>query len=613
MAANKVQITDVILRDAHQSLIATRMRTEDMLPACERLDNVGYWSLEAWGGATFDTCIRFLKEDPWERLKKLKAALPKTPIQMLLRGQNLLGYRHYGDDVVQAFVKKCADNGVEIFRIFDAMNDVRNLRTAIEATLAAGKHAEGTICYTTSPVHGIPQFVQMAREMEAMGCQTIAIKDMAGLLTPAVTGELVKALVGTLKVPVHLHSHSTSGLAAMCQWEAIQGGCHLIDTAISAFSEGTSHPPTESLVTALRGTRYDTGLDIDLLEDIGAYFREVRKKYHQFESEFTGLDTRVHVNQVPGGMISNLSNQLKEQNALHRMNDVLAEIPRVRADLGYPPLVTPTSQIVGTQAVLNVLTGQRYKNITSEVKLYLQGRYGQPPGKVDTDLRKLAIGKSEAITHRPADDLKNEMDRLRKEVGALAQSEEDVLTYAMFPEIGRGFLEGRAAGTLVPEELRPPLVQTVGAPCELAPTEFNVTMHGETYHIKIKGAGHKSAECRPFYVYVDGVPEEIMVETMEEVAPTAVAAATSEPRAAAKNSRRPKASKEGHVTSAMPGTIVDIMVKVGAKIKAGDPVLVIEAMKMENEVPAPTGGTVTAVHVKKGDSVNPDEALVEIS
>ncbi len=611
MAANKVQITDVILRDAHQSLIATRMRTEDMLPACAQLDSIGYWSLEAWGGATFDTCIRFLKEDPWERLKQLKAALPKTPIQMLLRGQNLLGYRHYADDVVHAFVKKAAADGVEVFRIFDAMNDVRNLRVAIEATLEAGKHAEGTLCYTTSPVHSIPQFVQMAKEMETMGCQTIAIKDMAGLLTPAATGDLVKALVQTLKVPVHLHSHSTSGLAAMCQWKAIENGCYLIDTAISAFSEGTSHPPTESLVTALSGTKYDSGLNIERLEEIGHYFRGVRKKYRQFESEFTGLDTRVHVNQVPGGMISNLSNQLKEQGALHRMDEVLAEIPRVRADLGYPPLVTPTSQIVGTQAVFNVLMGQRYKNITSEVKLYLQGRYGRPPGKINEELRQMAIGKSEVITHRPADDIKPEMSRLRKEIGDLALNEEDVLTYAMFPEIGRGFLEGRAKGTLVPEELRPP-EEAGGAPCALAPTDFNVTMHGETYHVKIKGAGHKSEARRPFYVYVDGMPEEIMIET-NEIVPTGGGASVTEARPAqAKDSRRPRASKEGDVTSAMPGTIVDVLVSVGGKVKAGDPVLVIEAMKMENEVPAPKAGVVKAVHVKKGDSVNPDEALVEI-
>jgi len=611
----RVQITDVILRDAHQSLIATRMRTEDMLPACPDLDAIGYWSLEAWGGATFDACLRFLKEDPWERLRLLKAALPRTRLQMLLRGQNLLGYRHYSDDVVAAFVAKAAQNGVDVFRVFDAMNDVRNLRAAIEAVLKNNKHAEGTICYTTSPVHAIPAFVEMARELEAMGCHSIAIKDMAGLLTPTKTTALVKALVKAVKVPLHLHSHSTSGLAAICQWKAIESGCYLIDTALSSFGDGTSHPPTESLVTALCGTPHDTGLDIDRIERVSAYFRDVRKRYHQFESDYTGVDSRVHVNQVPGGMISNLANQLKDQGALGRMDEVLAEIPRVRADLGYPPLVTPTSQIVGTQAVLNVLTGQRYKSITNEVKLYLQGRYGLPPGTVDEQIRRLAIGNQQPISHRPADDIAPEMARLRAEIGDLAKNEEDVLTYAMFPEIGRAFLEERAAGTLRPEELLPP-PEAQSAPCYLAPTDFNVTMHGETYNIKIRGAGHKNEERRPFYVYVDGMPEEIMVETIG-IVPTELGADSREsavavPDLAGKDSRRPKARKAGDVTSAMPGTVVDVLVSIGQTLKAGDPVLVIEAMKMENEVPAPIKGVVKGIHVKKGDSVNPDEALVEI-
>ncbi len=610
MPKNRVLITDVILRDAHQSLIATRMRTEDMLPACPDLDAIGYWSLEAWGGATFDACLRFLKEDPWERLRALKAALPNTRLQMLLRGQNLLGYRHYSDDVVRAFVERAAANGVDVFRIFDAMNDMRNLRVAIEATIAAGKNAEGTICYTTSPVHSIPAYVEMARELEAMGCHTIAIKDMAGLLTPPRTSALVKALVKAVNIPLHLHSHATSGLAAVCQWKAIEAGCYMIDTALSSFGNGTSHPPTESLVVALRGTAHDTGLDIDRLERVNGYFREVRKRYHQFESEHTGVDTRVHVNQVPGGMISNLANQLKEQGALNRMDEVLAEIPRVRADLGYPPLVTPTSQIVGTQAVFNVLTGQRYKNITNEVKLYLQGRYGKPPGAVDERLRRLAIGNESVITHRPADDLKPEMTRLRREIGDLAKSEEDVLTYAMFPEIGRTFLDERRTGTLHPEDLLPP-AEAQSAPCYLAPTDFNVTMHGETYNIKIRGAGHKNEERRPFYVYVDGMPEEIMVETIG-IVPTVGTETVAGTTAATKPGERPKARKPGDVTSAMPGTVVDVVVQLGATVNAGDAVLVIEAMKMENEVPAPIKGTVKAIHVKKGDSVVPDEALVEI-
>jgi pyruvate carboxylase subunit B len=609
-SSKKVMVTDVVLRDAHQSLLATRMRTEDMLPICDKLDKVGYWSLEAWGGATFDACLRFLKEDPWERLRKLKKALPKTPIQMLLRGQNLLGYRHYSDDVVKAFVKKAAENGVDVFRIFDAMNDMRNLKVSIETVLEAGKHAQGAICYTTSPVHTIEHFVETAWEMEKMGCQSIAIKDMAGLITPARTIELYQALSKAVKVPLAFHSHTTVGVANICMYLAVEYGARHIDTAISSLSWGTSHSPTESMVVALRETPYDTGLNLESLQEIGFYFREVRKKYHQFESEYAEIDTRVQVSQVPGGMISNLSNQLKEQGALNRMNEVLAEIPRVREDLGFPPLVTPTSQIVGTQAVLNVLTGNRYKSITNEVKLYLQGRYGRAPGKINDAVRNMAIGSEEVITCRPADKIKPELHRLREEIGDLAKSEEDVLTFAMFPEIGRKFLEERAAGTLTPEELKPPKsAVTTGLPA-YAPTDFNVTMHGETYHIRVTGAGHKTEEQRPFFVSVDGVPEQILIETLTETIPTD--AGMVDTRRASKGSKRPKASKEGHVTSSMPGTIVDILVKAGAKVKAGDPVLVIEAMKMENEVPAPVAGMIKAVNVAKGDSVNPDEALVEI-
>jgi pyruvate carboxylase subunit B len=607
---NKVHVTELILRDAHQSLIATRLRTEDMLPICPKLDQAGFWSLEAWGGATFDACIRFLKEDPWERLRRLKAALSGTPIQMLLRGQNLLGYRHYSDDVVRAFVDKAAANGVDVFRIFDAMNDLRNLTVSVQAVIDAGKHAQGAICYTTSPVHTIEHFVKQAVELEKMGCHSIAIKDMAGLLTPARAAELFRALAKAVGLPLHFHSHSTVGVANIAMYEAVANGCRHVDTALSAMSWGTSHSPTESMVVAFRDTPYDTGLDLERLQEIGFYFHEVRKKYHQFESEFNGVDTRVQINQVPGGMMSNLSHQLKEQGALHRMNEVLAEIPRVREDLGYPPLVTPTSQIVGTQAVLNVLTGSRYKSITNEVKFYLQGRYGRAPGAINDAVRRMAIGDEKVISCRPADQLAPEMDRLRHDVGALARSEEDVLTYAMFPEVGRAFLEGRAAGTLTPEPLLPP--PGTHAPVHpLAPTEFNVTVHGETYHLKITGAGHRSEERRPFYVSVDGVPEEILVETLMEVVPTE--GGVVDTRRVSKDSRRPKASTEGDVTSSMPGTIVDVLVKVGDKLKAGDAVLVIEAMKMENEVPAPVAGTVKAVNVAKGDNVNPDEALVEIS
>ena len=592
------------------SLTDRRMRTEDMLPILDKMDRIGFWSLEAWGGATYDSCLRFLKEDPWERLRKLKEGLPNTQIQMLLRGQNLLGYRHYSDDVVEAFVSKAAENGVDVFRIFDAMNDLRNLETSIKAVITAGKHAQGAICYTTSPVHTIEHFVKQAQQLEKMGCHSICIKDMAGLLTPVSAAELFGALSKAVKLPLHFHSHSTVGVANIAMYEAVRNGARHVDTCMSAFSWGTSHSPTESMVVAFDGTNHNTGLDLEALQEIGFYFHEVRKKYHQFESEFTGIDARVQINQIPGGMISNLSNQLKEQGALDKMNEVLAEIPRVREDLGFPPLVTPTSQIVGTQAVLNVITGQRYKSITNEVKLYLHGRYGEAPGKVNETVRNMAIGSEEVITCRPADMLEPEMERLRHEIGDLAKSEEDVLTYAMFPEVGRTFLEERASDELEPEELLPTPSGNGGGTLPLAPTDFNVTLHGETYHIKVTGFGHKSEDERPFYVTVDGVPEEILLESLQETVPTE--GGFVDTKRISKGSKRPKASKEGDVTSSMPGTIVEVMVKEGDKVNAGDAVVVIEAMKMENEVPAPVGGTVKAIHVAKGDSVNPDEALLEI-
>ncbi|MDM8350618.1 sodium-extruding oxaloacetate decarboxylase subunit alpha [Pseudomonas sp. sp1636] len=599
--AKKIAVTDIVLRDAHQSLLATRMRTEDMLPICAKLDQVGYWSLEVWGGATFDACVRFLKEDPWERLRQLKAALPNTRLQMLLRGQNLLGYRHYSDDVVEAFVAKAAGNGIDVFRIFDAMNDVRNLRVAIEAVKAAGKHAQGTLAYTTSPVHTVEAYVAQAKQMEAMGCDSVAIKDMAGLLTPYATFELVKALKAEQALPVFIHSHDTAGMGSMCQLKAIEAGADHIDTAISSMAWGTSHPGTESMVAALKGSAYDTGLDLALLQEIGLYFYEVRKKYHQFESEFTAVDTRVQVNQVPGGMMSNLANQLKEQGALDRIDEVFAEIPRVREDLGFPPLVTPTSQIVGSQAVFNVLAGERYKTITNEVKLYLQGRYGLAPGKINEQLRKQAIGSEEVIEVRPADLLKPEMSKLRAEVGALAKSEEDVLTYAMFPDVGRKFLEEREAGTLKPETLLPiPEGGGVGAVGgEGVPTEFIVDVHGESYRVDITGVGVKGEGKRHFYLSIDGMPEEVVFEPLNQFV-------------AAAGGKRKHTSAPGDVSTSMPGNIVEVLVKQGDAVKAGQAVLISEAMKMETEVQAPIAGTVKAVHVAKGDRVNPGEVLIEI-
>ncbi|OAI09773.1 pyruvate carboxylase subunit B [Methylomonas koyamae] len=606
---SKVYVTDVILRDAHQSLIATRMRTEDMLPACAMLDDIGYWSLECWGGATFDACLRFLKEDPWERLSKLKAALPNTKLQMLLRGQNLLGYRHYSDDVVRKFVETAARNGMDVFRIFDALNDIRNLETAIEATREAGKHAQGTICYTTSPVHDIASFIKLGKGLANLGCNSIAIKDMAGLLTPYIAGELVKALKDAVDLPLHLHCHATAGLAEMCQIKAIEAGCEHVDTALSSWAGGTSHPPTESLVTALRGTEYDTGLDLDKLQAVNDYFAEVRKKYQRFESAFTGIDTRVHIFQVPGGMISNLANQLKERNALDRIDEVYKEIPEVRKDLGYPPLVTPTSQIVGTQAVLNVLIGKRYETISNEVKRYLHGGYGKAPAPVNPQLLAKAVGKEEIIECRPADLLKPEFEHLRGEIAHLALNDEDVLSYAMFPEIGKQFLELRSNDNLVPEPLE---LEEAPKPGEVkkAPTEFNVALHGEQYHVKVTGAGPKNQSLRHFYFTVDGMPEEIVIETLDEIVLDGGAHGAVQSAIASKR-RRP--SEPGDVVTSMPCNIIDVLVKEGQKVSAGQALLVTEAMKMETEITAPIAGVVKAIYVAKGDAVNPNEVLVEIN
>jgi pyruvate carboxylase subunit B len=616
----KIHITELVLRDGHQSMIATRLRTEDMLPICKQLDAIGFWSIEAWGGATFDACVRFLKEDPWERLAKLRKALPNSQINMLLRGQNLLGYRHYSDDVVHAFVKKSAENGVDVFRVFDAMNDVRNLREAIAAVKKVKKHAIGTLSYTTSPVHDVAYFVAMAKELENTGADSIGIKDMAGLLTPTMAGELTKALKAAVKLPIHVHSHATSGFASIALMKAVENGASIIDTCNSSFAEGASHPSTESMVAALAGTPYDTGINLAKLQEITAYFREVRKKYWQFESAFTGVDTRVLVNMVPGGMISNLSNQLKEQGALDRIDEVLLEIPRVREDLGYPPLVTPTSQIVGTQAVLNVMTGGRYKSVTNEVKNYLLGQYGKSPAPVNDKVKQFAVGDAKVIDCRPADLLQPEMAKLQAEAERFAKSEEDVLTYAMFPDIGKTFLQERNAGSLKLEALL--LKEAVNtSAARYAPNEFKVTLHGETFHIKLTGSGHAGEEKRPFYVSVDGIAEEVIVETLNEVE---VSGSTSngsgngsgkaggKKKASVGASGRPRPTHAGCVTTAMPGTIVAVKVKVGDKVTAGDGVLVIEAMKMENEIQAAKTGTVVAVHVAKGDTVTPDETLLEI-
>ena len=608
----KIAITELCLRDGHQSLLATRMRLDDMLPICDKLDAIGYWSVEAWGGATFDTCLRYLKEDPWVRLRELKQAMPNTPLQMLLRGQNLLGYRHYADDVVKKFVDVAVANGVDVFRTFDAMNDLRNVRVAINQVNANGKVAEGTICYTTSPVHTLEYFVNLAKGFEDLGCKTLAIKDMAGLLTPKAARELITALKQAVSIPLHLHCHATSGVAEMVQWEAVHAGCDIIDTAISPLAGGTSHPATESMVAAFAGTQYDTGLNLEALQDVAAYFRDVRKKYARFESDVTGVDTRVFINQIPGGMISNLANQLKEQDALGKMDEVLEEIPRVRKDFGYPSLVTPTSQIVGTQAVLNVISGKKYKVITHETKDYLKGMYGCALGEINEEVRELALAGEEPITVRPADLIAHEMDALTREVGDKAKSVEDVLSFGMFPAVALEFFEERASGQFKPEALEVAPVQEASSATSsgLAPTEFNITIHGEEYHIQIDGSGHKSEDVRPFYVKVDQILEEVFVETLTEVVPTSDG--NIDVKRASKGSKRPKATKDSDVTSPMPGRIVAINVAEGDSVEAGDTVLTVEAMKMENPVHAPVSGTVQSIYVQEGDNVNPDECLVEV-
>lgn len=611
MANRRVQLTELVLRDAHQSLLATRMRTEDMLPIAGKLDKIGYWSLEAWGGATFDSCLRFLKEDPWERLKKLRKEIPNTRLQMLLRGQNLLGYRHYADDILKKFIERAAKNGIDVFRIFDALNDVRNMRESIKAVKKNGAIAEAALSYTTSPVHDNGYFIEMSVKLAELGADIICIKDMAGLLTPPVAFDLVKGIKEKTGLPVHLHCHQTSGMGSISYYEAVEAGADILDTAISSMASGTAHPPTETMVASFQGTAYDTGLDLGLLEEIAEYFREIRKKYHQFESEHTGINTSVLVSQIPGGMISNLASQLKEQDALDRMGEVLKEVPNVRKDLGYPPLVTPTSQIVGTQATLNVLTGEKYKVITSETKNYLKGLYGKPTTDINKDVSRKAIGDEEVVACRPADLLEPELDKLTRELGERAKSAEDILSYAMFPSVALEFFEQREKGALQPEPLIPVAVAN-GHPARphMAPSEFNIKVHGESYHVKVGGAGHKGEGERPFFLVVDGQLEEAFVESLVEIVPSQAGHIESRPTV---SSSRPKARGEGDVTSTMPGRVVRVEVKVGDKVAAGDKVLVVEAMKMENEVHTPIDGEVKEIFVKEGDTVNPDEALVVVA
>jgi len=598
MTKTKLGITEVVLRDAHQSLLATRMRIDDMLPIAEKLDRVGFWSMESWGGATFDACIRFLGEDPWERLRRLKAAMPNTRQQMLLRGQNLLGYRHYADDVVEAFVERAAENGIDVFRIFDAMNDLRNMETAIKATLARDRHAQGTIAYTVSPVHTVAGFVDMGKRLEDMGCHSICIKDMAGLLKPYVAFELVGRLKDSCEVPIAMQSHATTGMSTATAVKAVEAGIDGVDTAISSMSMTYGHSPTETLVAIFQDTDRDTGLDINVLEEIAAYFRVVRKKYAKFEGSLRGVDSRILVAQVPGGMLTNMENQLREQGAVDRLDEVLAEIPRVREDLGFIPLVTPTSQIVGTQAVLNVLTGERYKTIAKETAGVLRGEYGATPAPVSRELqvRVLEPGK-DPITCRPADLIEPEMIRLTGELERMAgergirmadSATDDVLIYAQFPQVGLRFLENRGN----PGAFEPPPGEediagsTTAAPA--APTESSAAGGAESYHVTVNGTGY-----------------EVIVEPGGAV--TGVKPQSSGPASS------PPASTGHSVPSPLAGSIHKLNVAVGDQVENGQVILVLEAMKMETEVRSPSAGTVTAIMVKEGDAVHAGDTLLKLA
>jgi pyruvate carboxylase subunit B len=607
-----VGITDVTIRDGHQCLLATRMRTDDMLTIAEQLDDVGFWSIEMWGGATFDSCLRFLQEDPWQRLKLLREAMPKTPFQMLLRGQNLVGYRHYPDDVVEKFIEVAAVNGMDIFRIFDALNDIRNLEVPIRKALQVGAYVEGAVCYTQSPVHTPELFVDMARKLEDMGCQVICLKDMAGLLSPGNAYRIIGALKQAVDVPVHLHSHDTSGMAVATLLKAIEAGVDIVDTAISTMAGGTSHAPTETMVAILDEGERPTGLEIDKLETIAKEVRELRKHYAEFESEFSAVDPKALHYQVPGGMISNLANQLREQGALDRMVEVMAEVPHVRKDMGYPPLVTPSSQIVGTQATLNVLTGERYKSITAETKNYFRGLYGQSAAPKNLKVQKMIIGDEEPFTGRPADLLEPELDKAREEINDLATCIEDVISYAVFPKQARDYLQARADGTLqqpMPPGLKQPAETAGGGPI-FAPTDFRISVHGEEYHVQVGGAGRKGDDGRrPFFLYVDGQLEEVLIETLQEIVPSQEGKLTAAPR---KEAGRPQASEDGDITTSMPGTVVRVLVSPGDEVNPGDTVLVVEAMKMENEIHTPVAGKVEELFAAEGDAVSPGETLVRV-
>ncbi len=587
-------ITEVVLRDAHQSLFATRMRIDDMLPIAEKLDQIGYWSMESWGGATFDSCIRFLGEDPWDRIREIKKAMPNTPQQMLFRGQNILGYRHYADDVVEKFVERAAVNGIDVFRVFDAMNDMRNLETALRAVKQVGKHAQGTISYTVSPVHTTELWVDQARQIEDAGADSICIKDMAGLLTPYVGFDLVTRLKKAVNIPIQLHAHATTGLSTSTIMKCVEAGIDNVDTAISSMSMTYGHSATESVVSIFQGTEHDTGLNIEKLEEIAAYFREVRKKYSEFEGSMRGVDSRILVAQVPGGMLTNMEGQLRQQGAEDKLDEVLAEIPRVRKDLGYIPLVTPTSQIVGTQAVLNVMTGERYKSISKETSGVLRGEYGATPAPMNAELQSRVLDEGEiAITCRPADNIEPELEALTMELEGLSAEHgfalsagegqiDDVLTYALFPQVGLKFLQNKNnPSAFEPVPTGKPAVQTNDAGEEI----YTVEVEGKSYTVSVANGGDISG-----------------------IAPAGGAVAPASASAAAT-----PAVGGNPVNAPLAGTVVKVLVQPGQAVTEGETIIILEAMKMETSISAPATGNIVEVRIQAGDNCTVGDVLVTLS
>ena len=620
--AHKVRISDLVLRDAHQSLHATRMTTADMLPICNKLDSVGYWSLEAWGGATFDSCIRFLNEDPWERLRSLHKALPNTPIMMLLRGQNLLGYRHYADDVVDAFVKAAADNGVGVFRIFDALNDPRNLKRAADAAKKTGKHVQMAISFATTPYHTIEKYAELAKTYTEFGADSICIKDMAGLLKPMEAFDLVTAIKKKTSIPINIHTHATTGLSVATLLKAAEAGADILDTAISSMSMGTSHSPTETMVEIFRGTEWDTGLDINLLLEIAAYFREVRKHYAQFESSFLGADTRILVSQVPGGMLSNLENQLRDLKASDKMDAVLKEIPIVQKDCGYIPLVTPTSQIVGTQSVFNVLFG-RYKKLTAETRDLLIGRYGKTPAPCNEELVKIALAEAKVeapVTARPADLIPNELDKIKaeaKENGA-GNSIEDVLTYAMFPKVAPKFFKERSKGPVV---FTAPAAEKKAVGTANGSGSYTVTVNGTDYAVSSSN-GTFTVNGTAYAVSVKENATSASTQktaTAASVSTTSVAPAAVQPALVSKPAaQQPAASAQTSagtggekLTAPVAGTLLRYTVAEGAQVSEGQTVIMLESMKMELEINAHKAGVIHFV-AAAGTQIAEGDSLAEI-